>query len=127
MRFHPTDPPRAFQVGRIVPSELRDCGRVELEPDEQVTFVTEAGARYDVVRKSWGFYATPSLAHRLPAGGLRPALVRSPQDRHYVMLVERGHEQDFADYLRSEAHEIVTWLDTPERLRAVDRATGGAT
>ncbi len=105
----------------MVPIELRDCGRVELEPDEQVTFVTEGGAEYDVTRKSWGFYATPSLAHRLPAMGLRPVLVRSPQERHYVMLVERGHEPDFAEYLRSEGHEIVTWLDTAERLRAVDR------
>ena len=58
-----------------------DCGRIALAPDEQVTFTTEAGGEYDVTRKSWGFYATPSINGRLKTFGLRAALVRNVAGR----------------------------------------------
>ena len=40
-------------------------GTVYLAPNEQLTFVTENKNRYDVARKYWGFYATPSINSRL--------------------------------------------------------------
>ena len=95
MRFHPIDPPRVFTVGFGEEIEMHDCGRIELEPDEQVTFTTPDGGEYDVARKSWGFYATPSLNARLPSFGLRPALIENTQGRFFVVLVERGHEAEW--------------------------------
>src|SRR5438105_15753607 len=71
------DPPRAFQVGRTEKIWIRDCAHISLEPDEQVTFLTGEGAEYDVARKDWGFYATPSLNSRLARFGLRGVLVRN--------------------------------------------------
>ena len=78
MRFRPQDPPREFEVGYGETIVMRDCGRVELDADEQVTFTTESGAEYDVARKSWGFYATPSLNGRLTGFGLRTLSSDSP-------------------------------------------------
>src|SRR5881628_2648488 len=77
MKVSERNPPREFQTGRGEPIVIRDCARIRLEPDEQVTFVTPAGAEYDVARKAWGFYATPSLNGRLLNFGLRAALIRS--------------------------------------------------
>lgn len=125
MRLEPVVPPRVFQVGLRHPVELRDCGRVTLAPDEQVTFVTESGGEYDVVRKAWGFYATPSLNGRLTGFGLRAALVRSPQARFYVFLVERGREGELDRYLLAEEHTVVAWLDSDEALGALQRAVEG--
>ncbi|HLN09267.1 MAG TPA: hypothetical protein VK281_09945, partial [Xanthobacteraceae bacterium] len=71
MQFDPKVPPRVFTVGNSGPIEMRDCGMVALDADEQLTFVTERGAEYDVARKDWGFYATPSLNGRLMQFGLR--------------------------------------------------------
>ncbi len=65
MRFEPVEPPRAFNVGIRGEVVMRDCGRISLDPDEQVTFLTESGGEYDVARKDWGFYATPSINARL--------------------------------------------------------------
>ena len=121
-RFTPVEPPRVFRVG-AAPIAMADCGRVALAPDEQVTFVTPGGAEYDVARKSWGFYATPSLNRRLPHRGLRPALVVSPAGAAYVLLVERGHEDDFERYLAVEGHRRLAWLDD-DAIAAVDRALG---
>jgi hypothetical protein len=116
MRFVPNDPPRRFEVGFGPKIEMSDCGRVELDIDEQVTFMTPSGAEYDVARKSWGFYATPSLNGRLAQFGLRGVLVRNGIGRYFVLLVERGHEEDFDAYRADEGLEIVTWLDDDEAL-----------
>ena len=120
MRFDRKDPPRTFVVGHNI--KISDCGTVALKPDEQVTFVTEAGAEYDVVRKDWGFYATPSLNGRLLQFGLRAVLIQNRvTGRYFVLLVERSKEAEFRAYLATEKLRVVHWLDCDEGLRAVDQ------
>jgi hypothetical protein len=120
MKFTPVEPRRAFAVGRGTSIVMHDCARIALAADEQVTFVTDAGAEYDVARKSWGFYATPSLNGRLAHFGLRGVLVKSPLGKFYVWLVERDKEEDFQQYLAVEAHTVVCWLDDEGTLAALE-------
>ncbi|MCI0564623.1 MAG: hypothetical protein MN733_39650 [Nitrososphaera sp.] len=126
MKFTVVDPPRVFNVGRSEIIQLKDCAHIELEPDEQVTFMTESGAEYDVARKSWGFYATPSLNGRLQKFGLRGVLVKSPDMKFYVFLVERGKESDFHHYLNAEGQTIVCWLDSNQELQTLERKLNSA-
>jgi hypothetical protein len=112
MKFVPIEPPRRFQVsGAGLSLTLSDCGRLHLAPDEQVTFVSEGGAEYDVTRKDWGFYATPSTNGRLRAFGLRTALVLSGKGRLFVMLVESGKETAFLKYVEQDRQRLLCWLD----------------
>lgn len=112
MKFTPIDPPRRFEVsGAGLKLTLSDCGRVALEPNEQVTFTTEAGAEYDVARKDWGFYATPSINARLKSFGLRSALVLSVYGRLFLVLVEKGKEDAFLAYVESDRQKLLCWLD----------------
>lgn len=120
MKLTVKDPPREFSIGRGVPLIIKDCARIELEPDEQVTFATPDGKEYDVARKSWGFYATPSLNARLLTHNLRAVLVRSPAAKYFVMLVERGKEAELESYLAAEQNQIARWLDNDADLRALD-------
>ncbi len=78
MRVERRDPPREFQVG---PVTISHCADVELEPDEQITLVSGSGTEYDIVRKSWGYYATPSTNRRLAEHGLRAALTANADGR----------------------------------------------
>src|SRR5215217_1921931 len=127
MRFEEKSPPRRFPVGNAVKFEMRDCGTLELAPDEQVTLVTASGREYDVARKDWGFYATPSLNGRLERFGLRGTLVRNRlTGRYFVLLVERGHEKDFNAYLVQESCDVVAWLDSTETLDRLRAAVGAA-
>jgi hypothetical protein len=122
MRLDPKNPPRVFTVGNAGPIDMRDCGTVALDADEQVTFVTARGAEYDVARKDWGFYATPSLNGRLLQFGLRGVLIQNRgTGRYFVLLVERGHEGSFEAYLAAENLRIVHWLDSEEACAALDR------
>jgi hypothetical protein len=120
MKFDEKRPPRVFQVGNVEKFPMRDCGTLRLEADEQVTLVTEAGAEYDVTRKNWGFYATPSLNGRLASFGLRGVLVRNPSGRYFVLLVEKGRQAEFDAYVKSERLAIVCWMDSDENLRALE-------
>lgn len=118
MRFTPIEPPRRYEVASVV---VHDCGRIELDPGEQVTIVTAAGAEHDVARKAWGFYATSSLNARLPGFGLRGVLVRNEAGRGYVLLVESGREAEFEEYLTAQGIRTVSWLDD-EGLDRLERA-----
>jgi hypothetical protein len=121
MKFDEKRPPRVFQVGNVEKFPMRDCGTLRLEPNEQVTLLTEAGAEYDVARKDWGFYATPSLNGRLASFGLRGVLVRNPSGRYFMLLVEKGKQAEFDAYVKSERLAIVCWMDSDESLRALER------
>jgi len=126
MRFDAKEPPRRFTVGNAGPIEMKDCGTLRLAADEQVTLVTENGAEYDVARKDWGFYATPSLNGRLEGFGLRAVLIQNRgTKRYFVLLVERGSERAFERYLEVENLRIVHWLDSSEACAALDTKVSG--
>ena len=122
MKFEPKIPPREFKVGYDVKGTLRDCGAMRLAADEQITFLTEGGGEYDLTRKEWGFYATPSLNGRLAGFNLRAVLVKNRVDRFFVLLVERGKEEAFDRYVAAEPLKIVAWLDSLEALQALEAA-----
>jgi SAM-dependent methyltransferase len=127
MKLTPLDPPRVYEAGHDVVVRVSDCGRLHLEPDEQVTFTTPQGSEYDVTRKDWGFYATPSLNARLASFGLRGVLIRNRDGRYFVLLVEAGREAAFERYLAGEKLVVAAWLDTDEALaRFAPPATGSA-
>ena len=89
--------------------------------------MTESGAEYDVARKDWGFYATPSLNGRLETFGLRGVLIRNTlTGRYFVLLVERGREDAFAAYMAQESLEVVAWLDGTDALDALRARLGDA-
>lgn len=111
MKVDPVLPPREFAVGEIV---LRHVADVELEPDEIVTFKTASGTEYDVGRKDWGYYATPSLNRRAREHGLRGVLAANADGRATLLLVEAGREPAFEDYCAHEGMRVVAWLDSDE-------------
>ena len=118
MKFVPIIPPRVYSAGIDQKVMIKDTGRLSLLPDEQVTVRTEAGAELDVTRKSWGFYATPSLNGRLPKFGLRAVLVRNKQGRYFVLLIEDGKHEEFQRYIEEQQLDQILWLDDGDALDA---------
>lgn len=105
-------PAREFAVG-IRDVTLSHVADVTLKPNEQVTFLTEEGSEWDVVRKNWGYYATPSLGGRLKMNGLRAGLTRSIQSGAlFIILVDERFEPEWAEYCADEGQELVAWLDS---------------
>ena len=86
-------------------------GTVYLAPDEQLTFITKSKKRYDVARKNWGFYATPSINSRLKKEGFKTALVKNTLNRIFVMIIERKKISLFKKYCKNQNQKIILWLD----------------
>ena len=111
MKFNEKSPPREFVAGEVMKVVIKDCGEMILSPNDQITFKTEAEGEYDVVRKSWGFYATPSMNGRLSAFGFKSALVKNSQGRYYIMLVEEDKMDDFFHYIEGDKQTVIEWFD----------------
>jgi hypothetical protein len=122
MEIHETKPARAFKVGLRGEVELSEVAKIRLNSEEMVTFMGEGGVEYDVARKTWGFYATPSLNYRLPRFGLRPVLVKNPQGRWFVLLIEGDGGEAFKEYCKSEEVQLVAWLDDEATLAKIEAA-----
>lgn len=114
-------PPRKYLVGPNNDIEISDCARLKLEADEQVTFITPAGAEYDLTRKNWGFYATPSLNGRLLQFGLHAVVVKNRDGKFYIFLVEKMHEASFNHYIENEGYKIICWMDSNEALNELEQ------
>ena len=132
MKVTPIQPPRSFGVGTRG-GTLDHVADVRLDPDEVVTFRTDSETEFDVTRKSWGYYATPSLNGRLREHGLRAALaVGVPRaagepERMYLLLVEAGREADFQTYIDAEHMRVVGWLDTDAAIADTAQRLGDRT
>jgi hypothetical protein len=132
VKVTPIQPPRTFAVGTRG-GTLAHVADVELGDDEVVTFRTGSETEFDVTRKSWGYYATPSLNGRLREHGLRAALaVGVPRsdgepERMYLLLVEAAREDDFQTYIDAEHMRVVGWLDTDAAIAEAAKKLGDST
>jgi hypothetical protein len=121
MNIYRNEPPREYTVGFGPKVTIRDCAHICLDADEQITLKTENESEYDVTRKNWGFYATPSINGRLARFNLRTALVKNRLNQFFVLLVEQGSEANFNLYVHNEGLTMCGWLDD-KTLPTVERA-----
>ena len=107
MNIHENNPVRSFKVGK---NTIYDCGKIELESNEMLSFKTHSGREYDFTAKPWGFYASPSINGRLKHEGFKTALVQNSTGRIFLMCVEKDKVDAFLDYLREDQQEVLEWL-----------------
>jgi hypothetical protein len=101
--------PRIFKV--VKNKKIKEVGFLYLKNNEQITFINENKKKYDLVKKSWGYYATPSINDRLKKEGFKTALVRNKFDRYYIMVVDKKKINNFKNYCKAENQKIVEWID----------------
>lgn len=97
MKINEIFPPRNFRVG-IHNFLIKHTADITLESNELVTFKNN-NFEYDVCKKEWGFYATPSIDKRLISTGYKTYLVSNRNNNRFIMLVEQGKETEFQEYL----------------------------
>jgi len=105
------NPPREFAAGGRGNRTVRDCGTIQLEPDEMVTFVTPDGRQWDITRTAYGQYVSQSLNCRLPQQGYKVALTRNRLGRLYIQAVERDKIDLFRERVIEDGHTLLEWLD----------------
>ncbi len=79
--------PRIFIVSKKNNILLKDVGKIILDDNENLTVSSKSGKEFEICKKKWGFYATPSLNFRLKKKGLRAALVKQYK-KYFILLVD---------------------------------------
>lgn len=103
---------RLFKVGKKKNIILKDVGHINLKINENVTFKNNKSKEYDICRKKWGYYLTPSLNKRLIKFGYLTALVFNKNyNTYFIHLVDKEKKSSFLSYLKSEDMDVVCWLN----------------
>ena len=102
--------PRKYNVGLNNKIIIKNLGKIELKPDEQLTFVNEK-FEYDFCKKDWGFYSTPSINKRLKKFNFEVYLVKNILNNLYLWTIEKKNKNKFLKYLKNENHSVVARLD----------------
>ena len=85
--------------------------KVFLNVNEQIT-LKRRNIEYDIARKNWGFYVTPSFQNRLKRFGLEVILVNSKKD-YYICIVEIKKKKSFKKFLKNNYYlKIVNLTNT---------------
>ena len=102
---------RKFVVGKRKNIILTDVGSIFLKDDENITLKNSKKKEYDICKKNWGYYGTPSLNKRLVKFGLEGALVKNKIFKTYaLMIVEKTKKKSFFKYLKREDMILICWL-----------------
>ena len=109
MRIIKKKPPRKFKPSKNI--IIKDCAKIYLNSNEQVTFLTKKKQEYDVCKKEWGFYATPSVNGRLKSYNFKTAIIQNIKTKKiYIFILEKGKEKKFYRYLKEEKCKVIKWL-----------------
>lgn len=113
--------PREFEVGNSKKFKMKDCGEIFLENNEQVTFKKSNGGEYDVAKKNWGYYATPSINSRLKNFGFKTLLIKNLKTkRFFIFLLEKGKGKLLNEYIKHENLKIICDLDNEKTLSKIE-------
>ena len=111
---------RKFKTG-ITDIVIRHVADLKLKNDELITFKVSNKTEYDVTRKNWGFYSTPSINKRLLKFGFESAITHNPNyGTYFMMIVEKNKKKEFIKYLKSQDMVLITWL-TKKKLEKIKK------
>ena len=108
---------RKFKVGKRNSIVITDAGSVFLKNDELVTF-KDGKKEFDIGKKNWGYYGTPTLNKRLPNFGYSAALIRHKVfDTYAVLIVDKKKKKTFLNYLKKEDMRVICWLNNKNLIK----------
>jgi len=107
MKVKTIEEPRTFEVNNV---KIKDYGKINLDSNEMITFVTKSLKEYDFTAKDWGFYITPSINDRLQKQGFDVAIVENTIGKIFIMAVEKEKKEIFHKYCINEKKKILQWL-----------------
>tara|TARA_Y100001958_G_C20853722_1_gene295047 strand:+ start:163 stop:492 length:330 start_codon:yes stop_codon:yes gene_type:complete len=109
MKVYKRKKARKFLVSKKNNIFLKDVGKIHLQEDENLTITCKEKKDFEICRKSWGYYATPSLNFRLKRKGLKAVLVKQNL-KYFILLVDMKKKEKFKNYIKIENYKIIRWF-----------------
>ena len=105
---------RKFKIKSKLNTEITLIQKINLRKNQQITFVERSKGKlkeYDVVKKDWGYYATPSINKRLKKFNYECALIKNKQNKFFLCLVNKDMKKKFYSYLKEDNQKIICWFN----------------
>lgn len=102
---------RFFYPNKFLKIKLKHVANIYLKSDEMITFLDFKKNEYDVVKKSWGYYATPSIDKRLKKNFYETYLVKNAATNNkFIFIVNIKKKKDFKIYIKKNNIKIIKFL-----------------
>lgn len=88
--------------------KIKNNLNISLNPDEQATFVIE-NSKFDVTKKDWGFYVSPSIQKRCINNRLKAAIIFQGKN-YYVVFVKKNKEKIFFSFVKKNKYNFLDWI-----------------
>lgn len=102
---------RKFSVGLNKNIKIKHIANIYTKSNDQITFLSNKYQEYDVTRKSWGYYATPSINKRLMHFNYKTGLIKNSNGMFYITVVDKKKLRLFKNYLIKENIKLISWLE----------------
>jgi hypothetical protein len=90
---------------------IKKVANIKIKNDCMVTFINNDKKEYDFCKKKWGYYATPSINHRLTDNNFRTVIIKNILNKHFICVVEKDKIKEFSDYLKKDKQKVIMWLN----------------
>lgn len=104
---------KKFRTNSKLNIQLTLLKKIGLKTNQQITFterLNKENKEYDVVKKSWGYYATPSINKRLKKFKYDTVIIKNKKNKFFLCLVSQQKKKEFKLYLKDDDQKIVCWL-----------------
>ncbi len=105
---------RKFNTKSKLNTKITLVKKIFLKENQQITFLEKFKQKkreYDVVKKRWGYYATPSINKRLKKFSYECAIIKNNNNKFFICLVNKNMKKEFKFYLKKDDQHIVCWLN----------------
>lgn len=99
---------RKYKVRDVL---IKDAAHIILKSNEQITLKdTNDKFQYDICKKSWGYYALPSINSRLKKFNFETFIIKDIRnEKVFIHIVKKNKMKEFKKYLKNQKLKIIDW------------------
>lgn len=99
---------RKFRPSKKFNITITEKAKISLENNEQITLIDQSKNEYDIVKKSWGYYSSPSINKRLVKNNYQAFLVQNINNKTiFLFTVQKSKKRMMQDYIKKVGIKIL--------------------
>ena len=90
---------------------ITEKAKIYMKHNEQITLIDINKNQYDIVKKSWGYYSTPSINKRLKNNNHKACIVKNIEKKTiFLFSVNIKKKNEFNKYLKKNKIKVIKWF-----------------
>lgn len=99
---------RKFKPSKEFDIVINEKAKIYLQDNEQITLIDKFNNEYDIVKKPWGYYSTPSINKRLLKNNYHAYLVQNINNKTiFLFTVLKNKKEMMRKYIKKVGIKIL--------------------